>query len=401
MPKRHLTTWLRLPSHVCGLTALACLFIISPALAETSSWVTRSEGSKPPASKAPAPAQTGKAVQPKQAADKAAGGATSATPAPGAPAAAAPPKPVSVRPAEASPLAPSPASTHDKTLGSKVDLSGDDAAYLAYDQGRFLTALELAQKAAEQGDPQAHTLIGRILSEGSGVPRDEPGALRWYSKGAELGDFEAAYAAGVMYAQGRGAAKDMKKAADLLEAAAMKGHPAAHYNLALLFLKGEGKPENPHRAGLHLRYAAEKGLPAAQYDLAMMLTTGQGGSANAAEAMDWLEKASRSGHAEAELEYAIALFKTGRSLDERRGAELLQRAAEKGIPVAQNRLARCFANARGVALDPVQAAKWHLLAKAAGLEDQQLDQAIRKLSNTQRAAAEKAVAEWLDKNSTR
>ena len=47
---------------------------------------------------------------------------------------------------------------------------GDDAAYEAFDQGKYLTALELGLKAAANGDPQAHTLVGRIYEEGS-APR--------------------------------------------------------------------------------------------------------------------------------------------------------------------------------------------------------------------------------------
>ncbi len=82
-------------------------------------------------------------------------------------------------------------------------------------------------------------------------------------------------------------------------------------------------------------------------------------------------------------------------------AEMLERAAEKGVPVAQNRLARCYANGRGVTADPVQAAKWHLLAKSAGLDDAQLEQMVKKLASSQRIAAEKAVAEWLDKHQVR
>jgi len=389
------------------MSVIACAASLATALtsvvaAETSSWVTRSES----------PKASGKSTgSPSGAAAKAPGKSTPAGSsgkaeqriAPGAPVASGPPRSVEVLPQSATvksqPEAAS--SSHAKSLAPAVPATGDDAAYIAYDQGRYLTALELAQKAAEKGEPQAHTLIGRILEEGSGVPRDEVSAFRWYSKAAELGDPEGAFSAGLMLAQGRGVGRDMHKAAPLFEQAAMKGHPTAHYNLALMFIRGEGKPENQRRAALHLRYAAERGISAAQYDLAMMLSSIESESPNMVEATDWLEKAARAGHAEAEVEYAITLFKTGKAFDERRGAELFARAADKGVPVAQNRLARCYAFGRGITEDPIQAAKWHLLAKSAGLEDQQLEQAANKLTIAQRLAAEKSASEWLDQQPMR
>ena len=86
--------------------------------------------------------------------------------------------------------------------------SGDDAAFLAFDQGQYLTALTIAGKRAEQGDAAACTLVGRIYDEGLGVNRDEVIAARWYAQGAKLGDVESAFALGVMMAEGRGVEKD-------------------------------------------------------------------------------------------------------------------------------------------------------------------------------------------------
>jgi TPR repeat protein len=69
-------------------------------------------------------------------------------------------------------------------------------------------------------------------------------------------------------------------------------------------------------------------------------------------------------------------------------------AAEQGNPVAQNRLARLYANGAAVPADPVQAAKWHLLAREAGVSDFTLDLMLAKLTPEQRAAADKAAEAW-------
>jgi hypothetical protein len=49
-----------------------------------------------------------------------------------------------------------------------------------------------------------------------------------------------------------------------------------------------------------------------------------------------------------------------------------------------------------VEADPVQAAKWHLLARAAGVSDFDLDLMLSKLTPEQRAAADKAAEAWRD-----
>ena len=97
------------------------------------------------------------------------------------------------------------------TTPSEPQRPGENAAYDAFDQGQYLTALSLAEEAAKHGDPQAHTLIGRIYADGLGVPKDESAAARWYARAAELGDTPAMLLLGTMLAEGRG----VKKTGDL------------------------------------------------------------------------------------------------------------------------------------------------------------------------------------------
>lgn len=296
------------------------------------------------------------------------------------------------RPASAAPAGKG-SSEYAKTLPPD-----ENAAYEAFDQGRYLTALELARKAAEQGDPQAHTLIGRIYAEGSGTAQNLALAAKWYARGAELGDPEAMFAYGLQLAQGRGVAKNVISAAGMFEAAASHRHPLANYNLALMFLSGEGKPENPYRAFRHMQFAAEAGVAAAQYDLGNLYSTGTGVDPNAFEAAKWIGKAAAAGHAEAQLEYAVLLFRGhGVPVDEKKGFVLFRSAAEKGLSVAQNRLARCYALGAGVEADAVEAAKWHLIAKAGGVEDEVLDKGLAKLSKADRAKAQKAAEAWRER----
>ena len=297
------------------------------------------------------------------------------------------------------PSLPATASAAGASEYAKARPTGDDAAYEAFDQGKYLTALDLAQKAAEKGEPQAHTLVARIYAEGAGVPQNLALAAQWYQRAAELGDVEGAFAYGVMLAKGQGVQKDLEAAARMFEAAAARRHALANYNLALLFLSGEGKPENPYRAFGHMLFAAEAGVAAAQYDLGNLYATGTGvDPPNAFEAAKWIGKAAAAGHTDAQVEYAVLLFRGhGVPPDQKHGAQLFRAAAEKGVVVAQTRLARCYANGAGVDKDLVQAAKWHLIAKAGGGEDEALDKLVAKLSKADRAKAEKAAEEWRDR----
>jgi uncharacterized protein len=273
-----------------------------------------------------------------------------------------------------------------------------DPAYEAFEQGYYITALELAVAAAKRGEPQAHTLVGRIYAEGLGASPNAPLAAQWFRRGAELGDPEAMFALGVLLVQGRGVDKDRVEAARQLEAAAGRRHPLANYNLALLFMQGEGKPQNPHRALMHMRYAAESGVVTAQYDLGTMYATGTGTDPNAFEAAKWIGKAAAAGHVEAQVDYAIILFRgQGVPPDAKRGAEYFRLAAEKGVATAQNRLARCYTHGAGVPQDLTEAAKWNLIAKAGGVEDEALDKLLASVSRADMAKAKTAAQQWRDR----
>jgi TPR repeat protein len=87
----------------------------------------------------------------------------------------------------------------------------------------------------------------------------------------------------------------------------------------------------------------------------------------------------------------------GIPVDQKRGAEFFRSAAEKGLPSAQIRLARCLAQGAGVQTSLVEAAKWHLIAKSGGLNDEGLEKILGKLSKADRSKAEKEASDWRDR----
>jgi TPR repeat protein len=97
----------------------------------------------------------------------------------------------------------------------------------------------------------------------------------------------------------------------------------------------------------------------------------------------------------AQLEYAVMLLRgLGLTRDEPKAISYLKAAAQAGLPAAQNRLAYCYSEGVIVAKDPVEAAKWRLIAKAGGLKDPDADAFVTKLPKDKLATAEKAADEW-------
>ena len=258
--------------------------------------------------------------------------------------------------------------------------AAESPSYAAYAQGRYLTALKLAEEEAAKGSKEAYTLMGEIYSEGLGVAQDYGKAADAYAKAADLGDPNAQFSLGLMVAEGLGVKKDLRIAADLFEKAAANGNPAAQYNLALVYLQGKGRPADEAKAAQWMEKAATSGNAQAQYDLGALYQFGRGVSPDKKKAAEWTGRAADAGLADAQVEYGIMLFKgQGVAVDERARRQALPASAEQGNAVAQNRLARLYANGVAVA-DPVQAAKWHLLARGAGVSDFSLDIVLSKLT---------------------
>ena len=100
---------------------------------------------------------------------------------------------------------------------------------------------------------------------------------------------------------------------------------------------------------------------------------------------------------DAALDYGVLVFRgDGVQKDEKIGAQWLTVAAQRGNPVAQNRLARLYVAGKGVPLNMVEAAKWNLLARDGGKPDPELDQMLDKLTPEERTEGELALGVALD-----
>lgn len=104
----------------------------------------------------------------------------------------------------------------------------------AYQAEDYAKALELLEKAAEQGHTQAQFSCGAMYYIGTGAETDYGKALQWYEKAIQQGHADAQFYAGIMYERGEGTQADHAKAIELFEKAAEQGHAQAKSVLASL-----------------------------------------------------------------------------------------------------------------------------------------------------------------------
>jgi hypothetical protein len=129
------------------------------------------------------------------------------------------------------------------------------------------------------------------------------------------------------------------------------------------------------------RRSAEAGDGDAAYSYGVLLREGKGVPLDIDESARWLKRASDAGVVAGQVEYAIMLFNgVGVTKDEAGAAKIFLRAAARNNPIAQNRLAHLYVLGRGVPKDLVEAATWNRFAKAAGIDDPDLDAATSGLT---------------------
>lgn len=271
-----------------------------------------------------------------------------------------------------------------------------DDAFGAYQRGHFLTALKEANELAAKNDPQAITLIAELYANGLGVGRDDAKAAQMYQRAADLGDPQAMFALAIFKFMGRGGPPDHAAGVKLFESAARAGNLFAAYNLGLLYLQGQDVTKDMKRAAELLQTAARGGVPEAQYALATLYKEGQGVPKDGKHAAQLMQQAAAAGNLDAMVEFGIAQFNgTDTPRNQTAAVQMLTSAARRGSPIAQNRLARILSTGEGVAANPVEAMKWHIIARTDGRGDPELDAYMARQKPEDRDAAEKAAKKWL------
>jgi hypothetical protein len=127
-----------------------------------------------------------------------------------------------------------------------------------------------------------------------------------------------------------------------------------------------------------------------------MYKEGRGVPKDINEAERLMGLASVAGNVDAMVEFAIAQFNgSGVAKNEVAAAKLMLIAARRGSAIAQDRMARILMAGRGMPADATEAVKWHIIAKAGGDSDPDLDAFAAQQTQQVRDAAEKAAKIWM------
>jgi TPR repeat protein len=278
---------------------------------------------------------------------------------------------------------PPPLPSADSIDPSRFGARQPDEAYGAYQRGLYKTAYNLALVRANKGDAAAETLVAEILSRGLGVPLNAAEAAKWYQRAAEQGVPEAQFQYALMLLDGRYVKKDEKEAHALMQAAAEAGNPLAQFNFAQLLVSEDPGDAGLARAVPYYERAAGTGLADAQYAMAQIYANGVGGQKqDDVRARRLLALAARQNYDTAQIDLGQWMIDgRGGSRDLKAGFNWTKVAADGGNVAAQSRLARLYMGGIGVEPDSILAAGWYIVARRAGLIDDEMEDFLRGLTD--------------------
>ena len=282
-------------------------------------------------------------------------------------------------------LPPLPA---EKKFTGKVD-----DAYGHYQRGEYVQALDKALTRAQTGDAAAQTLVAEMMSRGFGIARDNKTAAFWYEQAAKGGDPVAMFKYALIVMEGKLAKHDKALADDYMRRAAEAGNAEAEFNWAQILVSQTPGPNGLHAALPFYEKSAGKGIADAQYAVSQIYwNLKDTPPEKKAKAREWLTRAAKAGFDTAQVDLGIWLVNGiggERNLEE--GFRWLYGAAQRGNVVAQNKVAHLYIQALGTKPDPVEAAKWYVLSRRAGLKDPGLEDFYLGIEDEQQKKAIEAA----------
>lgn len=238
----------------------------------------------------------------------------------------------------------------------------------AHGAGDIDTAVAAYAHCARAGEAACESALGYLFLVGEGVDADEEQALDLFRRAAKQGDPYGEFSLGTMYRHGVAVERDFERARQLFVRAIAGGYAAAHAELGEMYAAGEGMPADRRLAVAHLVEAGSAGIPLA------MFRAGQ---------------VARGDVDDTERRPEVAL-------------ELFILAAGMDFPEAMLAAGAMLQSGDGVAVDHVEALKWHLLAAGHHGSDAELRALARgaislldgKLSSEGRAEARARAGAW-------
>ncbi|ALE03120.1 tetratricopeptide repeat protein [Bartonella ancashensis] len=290
-----------------------------------------------------------------------------------------------------------------------------DEAYDYYYQGYYSTALRLALKRAENGDPYAQTLVGKICMEGYALPFDGGCTALWLGRAAEQGDAHAQLRYGLMMFNGTFVPKNQEKGEELIHQAVQAGLREAYFYAGQLLLKKSAPPQSALQVAdvskrddetntnealvLFLKGAALGDSEAALAAAEILVVGTKKYPKNEGYARQLISIAAQHKNATAQIILAQWLIQgRGGEVDLKKAFSLLFQNAHNGAIPAQINLARLYLNGMGVEKDVVMAAAWYMVAQRSDAQAPDLDKILKNMTEAQlKESQNKAIqlTSWL------
>ncbi len=151
-------------------------------------------------------------------------------------------------------------------------------------------------RCADQGHAHAQSKLGLRYATGSGVPKDDTEAVRWYRLAGEQGDAFAQSKLGEMYYNGWGVTTDPTEAVRWFRLAAEQGVAEMQSLLGMMYDEGRSVPEDDAEAVRWYRLAAEQGDAFGQWSLGTMYSRGKGIPEDLVFAYMWFNLSAAQGY---------------------------------------------------------------------------------------------------------
>ena len=161
----------------------------------------------------------------------------------------------------------------------------------------YQDAALLLQRRASDGDAVAMYCMGEI--DFQVLPTNVPRALDLFQKSADAGYPQAQATIGALYLKGLPGLleRNPEKGVGLLSQAVRAKSLTARFNLGMAYYNGDGVPQNPSKAAQWLQVAEKQNFAEAQYVLGMLLAEGEEGlPKNLSQGIRLLNKAAKQGH---------------------------------------------------------------------------------------------------------
>ena len=258
------------------------------------------------------------------------------------------------------------------------DAEAQNSLGLMYNNGEGVTqdsekAVEWFKKATEQGHAEAQFFLGTMCFTGEGgLKGNKEEGVKWIKKSAEQGHAEAQFLLGTMFGryegkleqnieegkkwlrkaadQGHASAQDVLKEIEEFEKktnhllSAEEGDARAQFVVAGEYYSGICRVQDTDKAIFWYKKAAEQGYIKAYYMLGVIydlkaMHDELSGVTPSNEAVKWLQKAVKEGDAGAQFQLG-EIYEKGRGVkkDEKKGMELIKKAAEQGNEEAKSHL---------------------------------------------------------------